>query len=253
MYTYPVGTFLFSLIAAFISFEANAAVSYSDAPPNRGSVVVRWLGAKGELKPAGTIEQMQWSWARRDFKDAVESPMLKISLRAGLSANTTILSAAGDGAWLAEPYRPGGPLVLHVASARATLSLELKNADGSRAQRTLIVHLTVKRPYFIAHQECRRHQISALMTHTEAQHLYVGMKCIERGESIDIYFFRSLDSRWNHSPGFVQFDPANKYQAFRFAFHKSVRGSPGERRLFRVGTVDDLKRQTDYVIIQTGE
>lgn len=221
-----------------------------ELPPNSAKIQLRWIDVRGQVRQVGKVKRQQWTWSRFMSSDATDSPALRVWVESSLPADWKAQKVTGEGATLVEPYGSGRSqtLTIDLRATRSTLRFEFRDGKGKPAELTLTAHVALKRPYLLVHPDCADENVHALVNKATAQHLFNGLSCIDRGEIVDIHFFRSIDAKWNHSPGLVAFDDANRFVAFKYHLAKPEKPLHETRTLFRVGTLDERKRATEYTV-----
>lgn len=223
------------------------------SPTRKSSLILKWIDAKGNLYPGGRVEKMEWVWSRYSLNDLVESPALRMQISSRLPADWVVKSAVGDGITVVENPSPGETqrMTVDVRTASASLRMTFQDAKGQVAEMTLAVEVTVPKPYVLIRPECSKYDLKFIAHKAESRHLYVGLSCNDVGDGFELFFFRSTDSKWNHDDGLVDFDEKDELTAFKYFVAKPKSQTVYSQKLFRVGTVDEAGRKTEYSVFYT--
>lgn len=212
---------------------------------------MRWIDALGNLYPGGRVTKMAWVWSKVVESDPVESPALRLWVSSKLPPDWSPRRITADGATIAEAFQPGDTqtLAIDVRSTHATIRFEFVDKNNNAAEMDLTINISVSRPYILVRPECTKNDIKFMVHKADARHLFVGLGCVDFNDAFDLYFFRSKDSSWAQGEGLVQFDPQNKFTAFKYHVAKPKEQVVYQQRLFRVGTRDDQQAPTEYSVM----
>ncbi|MGE4234242.1 MAG: hypothetical protein AB7F43_13010 [Bacteriovoracia bacterium] len=213
-------------------------------------LLLRWVDARGTVYPGTNVKKMTWVWNKVEATDPTESPALRVWVESELPADWVPVKITGSGMTIAENLRPGKrqTMVLDIRSGTATMRVDFRDQKGSIIEMTLLTTVTVPKPFVVLRPECKKSDITFVQTKASSNHLFVGLHCVDKGDSYDIYFFRSADSKWNTASGLVQFDPENKFTSFKYTGKKPKEVLGYSQRLYRVGTVDGEGRPSEYAL-----
>lgn len=215
------------------------------------TLLLRWVDARGNLYKGVTVQSTKWVWSKQSDKDPFESPALRITLESQLPSDWKATRVTADGVTIAEPLTSGSRqrLTIDLRTARGALRFEFLTATGKKIELVLVSQVSLEQPYVMIRPECGKHDLRFIVHKAKAKHLYVGLNCVDRGDSFDIYFFRSKDGTWNRTEGLLQFDPENKYLSFRSQVKKPKDQVVYSQQLFRAGTVDETGGMTEYSVV----
>ena len=240
-----------TLFLATTALAAESTAELQPLAPNLARIILKMIDAHGNIVSAGHVTNMEWVWSRAAPTDAMDSPALRIWIKTNFPEQWRVEKVTGNAVTLAVPFQPGADQILAIDLRAITGSLRMSFRDqrNKETETTLAVQMTVSRPYVLLRPECALQNVHVLVNKSESRHLFVGLSCVDIGDGVDVYFFRSTDGKWdNETPGLLRFDPEGKFAAFKHHFGKPKRDMNIPRGLFDVGTVDAQGRQSAYSI-----
>ncbi|MBI3558554.1 MAG: hypothetical protein HY074_19975 [Deltaproteobacteria bacterium] len=242
------------LILATSAYAWGSDAEVQPLAPNLARIILRMIDAHGEIQSGGHVTRMEWVWSKATPTDVMDSPALRVWLETQLPEDWQVEKISGTAVTVAQGFGAGpiGKTQTFAVDLRArngSLRMIFRDHRNRMSENTLAIQLNVGRPYVIIRPECTAQHVHLLANKVEARHLFVGLSCVDTGDGVDVYFFRSNESKWdNQTPGLVRFDPEGKYIAFKQHFGKPHLEIKTPRGLFQVGTIDDQGRGTDYSV-----
>ncbi len=228
---------------------ANLADTKAQDQPS-ASLILRWVDTDGALYQGASVTKMEWVWSKTQDNEKLESPALRLHISSRLPQDWTAQLVSADSITVVQPLSSGETqtLVLDLRSSRGTLQYKFTDKDKKTIEMSFVAQTTVEHPFLVIRPECTKYHLNFVVHKSKARHFFNGLYCEDHLDRFKIYFFRSLDSFWNSKEGFVSAHLDNKQTVYEYEVLKPKEELQHSQRLFRVGTKDELSRETQYSI-----
>lgn len=240
-----------SLLLIFVGTLAGASPKTEVRPAQGDTLDLHWIDPQGQHSISAGADRMKWVWSKASTRDRIESPAIRIWISSELPNDWQPVATEGDGVTLTEPYRnPFQTLIVDLRKQHGTLRVTFRDSKDATHELSLAVQASALNKRLMTHENCGALDIEVQILKSESQNLYSGINCVENNNQIEVYFFRSLDSKWASKPGFIAFDPTNKYTAFKTQFLNLAKDRAESRALFKVSIQDSSGHSSDYKVWQ---
>ncbi|MBI2604457.1 MAG: hypothetical protein HYW49_00090 [Deltaproteobacteria bacterium] len=241
---------MFVLLMAARTIAADAI----PAPPRalaRPEILLGWIDSLGNLK-YDAVTSADWILSYRTPSSTIKTPALRLTIKSGFPQSWEPELLSSEGATVISPPRKGHTgMVVELRSTRATLRYRFTDSKEDFHEISLVIRVEMKNVFTFSTPECEKMGLRLAVQRNEAKHLYLGVSCIENADSIDLYFFRSEDSKWNPNMDIAKSDPENKATEFKFRILIPKEEVIYSKAILAGGTADEAGGLTEYAILYT--